>query len=411
MQFTLFMAKRYLFSRKSHHLINIISTISVAGLAIGTAALIIILSVFNGFEQVITNLYNSINPDLMITAKQGKTFSTAHFPLEKIKNKPEVRAIVEMMEEDALFKYQQQQYIGKLRGYSANFIKVSHADTLIQDGTFLLQSGKTNYAVVGSGVAWILGINSLRQTPVIDVFVPKRGLKSSLQFENAFNSILLPVSGVFSVQPDMDQQYIFTSIDAVRKLMDYSPDIVSSLEIYLNKSASLQKIQTEIKNISGKKYNIKNRFEQNETLFKIMKSEKLAVFLILVFILLLTSFNMVGSVSLLIVEKIKDIAVLKIMGAEKRTIRRIFISQGMLITLTGTMAGLIAGLIILFLQQHFGIIKLGNGSGGFIIDAYPVHMKILDFIIVFFTVQVIGLLASWYPVHFLTKNFDKVKLS
>ena len=405
------MAKRYLFSRKSHHLINIISTISVAGLAIGTAALIIILSVFNGFEQVITNLYNSINPDLMITAKQGKTFSTAHFPLEKIKNKPEVRAIVEMMEEDALFKYQQQQYIGKLRGYSANFTKTSHADTLIQDGTFLLQSGKTNYAVIGSGVAWILGINSLRQTPVIDVFVPKRGLKSSLQFENAFNSILLPVSGVFSVQPDMDQQYIFTSIEAVRKLMDYSPDIVSSLEIYLKKSASLQKIQSEIKNISGKKYNIKNRFEQNETLFKIMKSEKLAVFLILVFILLLTSFNMIGSVSLLIVEKIKDIAVLKSMGAEKRTIRRIFISQGMLITLTGTIAGLIAGLIILFLQQHFGIIKLGNGSGGFIIDAYPVHMKILDFIIVFFTVQVIGLLASWYPVHFLTKNFDKVKLS
>lgn len=405
------MAKRYLFSRKSHHLINIISTISVAGLAIGTAALIIILSVFNGFEQVITTLYNSVNPDLMITAKEGKTFSITHFPLEKIKNKPEISAIVEMMEEDALFKYQQQQYIGKLRGYSNNFIKASRADTLIQDGTFLLQSGKDSYAVIGSGVAWILGINSLRPTPVIDIFVPKRGLKGSLQFENAFNSILLPVSGVFSVQPDMDQQYIFTSIEAARKLMNYPPDVVSSLEIYLNKSASLQKIQSEIKNISGKNYNIKNRFEQNETLFKIMKSEKLAVFLILVFILLLTSFNMIGSVSLLIVEKIKDIAVLKSMGAEKRTIRKIFISQGMLITIIGTIAGLFAGLIILFLQQHFGIIKLGNGSGGFIIDAYPVHMKILDFIIVFFTVQVIGLIASWYPVYFLTKNYNKVKLS
>ena len=386
MNFSSFMARRYLFSKKSHNLINVISAISMLGLGIGTAALIIVLSVFNGFEGVIKSLYRSINPDLLITLKEGKTFHYHNFPVEKLNNLPGVTTLVPIIDEDALFKYGDKQYIGKIKGYGPDFMKVSNLDSLMVTGSFVLQSGNINYATIGAGIAWSLGISPGDRSEPLGIFVPRRGANSLLSFENAFNEGSVPVAGVFSVQQDFDQKYVLIPLRLARQLMNYK-DEVTSVEIY-----------------------VKNRFQQNETLYKIMKSEKMAVFLILVFILILASFNMIGSISLLIVEKVKDIAVLKSMGANKQSVRGIFLRQGIFISLISATSGLMVGVIVLWLQQKYGFVKLGSGGGDYIINAYPVKMQFLDFVYVFFTVQVIGLLASWYPVRFLLKDFKGIKL-
>ena len=409
MQFPFFMAQRYLFSKKSHNLINIISLVSMIGLGIGTAALIVVLSVFNGFEQVISSLYNSFNPDFTITAKQGKTFHYTRFPAERLKQLPGVAEVVQTVEEDALFKYGDKQTIGKIMGLSPNYRKVSRLDTMMQAGDFTLQEGRANFAVAGAGVAWFLGINVRDTRRLLTVLVPHRGNASSFNFSNAFNHQAIPVAGIFSVQQDFDTKYVLVPLRFARSLLDYT-DEITSLHVYLKKGASAEKIQPKIKALAGKQFFVKNRFEQNETLFKIMKSEKMAVFLILVFILILSSFNMIGSVAILIVEKMKDLAVLKSMGADIKTLRKIFLSQGLLISLLSTAFGLLTGFVILWLQQRYGWVKLGSGNGGFIINAYPVHMRLLDFVYVFITVFIIGMAASWYPVRFLLKDYKSIKL-
>ncbi len=410
MQFSFFMARRYLFSKKSHNLINVISLISMVGLGIGTAALIVVLSVFNGFEHVISSLYQSFNPDFMITAKQGKTFHYAQFPVEKIQRLTGVSQVVQVVEEDALFKYGDKQYIGKIMGLSPNYMKVNKLDTMMRAGTFVLQSGKANFAVVGAGVAWFLGINTHDTQQLLTVLVPRRGNASSFNFRNAFNSEVTQPVGVFSVQQDFDQKYVLVPLRFARELLNYN-DEVTSLEIFSKKDTPTDEIQKKIEDIAGERFVVKNRFQQNETLFKIMKSEKMAVFLILVFILILSSFNMIGSVAILIVEKMKDLAVLKSMGADMQMLRRIFLRQGVMISLLSAVSGLLVGFVILWLQQHFGLVRLGSGNGGFIINAYPVQMQLLDFVYVFVTVFVIGLLAAWYPVRFLLKDYQSIKLS
>ena len=409
MQFTLFMARRYLFSKKSHNLINIISLVSMIGLAVGTAALIIVLSVFNGFENVIKSLYHTFNPDLMITVKQGKTFEINRFPLEKIKTWPGIAQVVQVVEEDALFKYNDKQYIGKIKGLSENYEKVNRIDTAMRSGSFVLQSGKADFAVLGVGVAWSLGVNLRDAGDLLTVFVPRRGSPSSFNFSNAFNRDAIRPAGVFSIQQDFDEKYVLVPLRFARKLLNYKQE-VTSVEIYLKKGADADKIQSEIKKILGTTFQVQNRFQQNETLFKIMKSEKTAIYLILVFILILASFNMIGSLSILIVEKVKDIATLKSMGANVPVVRRIFLKQGLLISLISGGTGLIIGFVVLWLQQTYGLVQLGSTQGDFIINAYPVRMQLFDFIYVFLTVQLIGLLASWYPVRFLLRDFDKIKL-
>jgi lipoprotein-releasing system permease protein len=409
MQFSLFMARRYLFSKKSHNLINVISLVSMVGLAIGTAALIIVLSVFNGFEHVISSLYHTFNPDFTITVRQGKTFHYARFPVEKIQKLPGVAQVVKVVEEDALFKYGQKQAIGKIMGLSPNYLKVNKLDTMMQAGDFVLQSGRANFAVVGAGVAWVLGIDVRDTHRLLTVLVPRRGHASAFNFQNAFQRQAISPAGVFSVQQDFDQKYVLVPLRFARKLLDYT-DQVTALHVFLKSGTSAKAIQKKLKSIAGRRFVVKNRFEQNETLFKIMKSEKIAVFLILVFILILSSFNMIGSVAILIIEKMKDLAVLKSMGANMKTLRQIFIRQGILISLLSALAGLVVGFIILWLQQHYGLVKLGNGNGGFIINAYPVQMKPWDFVYVFATVFFIGLAASWYPVRYLLKDYQSIKL-
>jgi lipoprotein-releasing system permease protein len=408
MRLPLFIAKRYLISKKSHNLINIISFISTAGIVVGTMALIIVLSVFNGFEGVIKSLYHSFNPDLLITAKQGKTFHFNDFPSDKLKQIKGVYQLVQVVEEDALLKYRDKQYIGKIKGVSKNYTVAAKPDSMLINGKFILQEGKTNFAVTGAGVTWFLGINLRDIKQLLSVYVPKRGNASSFSMESAFNNRVIHPAGMFSIQQEIDDQYVFVPLRFARSLMDYT-DEVTSIEIYLN-AEDAGELKSTIQQTVGNSYYVKDRNEQNATLFKVMESEKMAIFLILIFILILASFNMIGSVSVLIVEKKKDIAVLKSMGADKKLVSRIFFAEGLMISFTGTVTGLILGYIILFLQQRYGLISLGGGNGAFIIDAYPVQMKWTDFVVVFFTVQIIGMLASWYPVRYLLRNFEDISL-
>ncbi len=409
MRFSLFIAKRYLISKKSHNLINIISFISLSGLAMGTMALIIVLSVFNGFEGVIKSLYKTIDPDLLITVKQGKTFHYNSFPSDYVKKIAGVYDLVQVVTEDALLKYNDKQLIGKIKGVSDNYSKVSLLDTMVVNGTFELRRGQQSFTVIGAGVAWFLGVNLRDVKSLLSVYVPKRGNASSFSMQSAFNNRVIHPAGIFSVQQEIDDKYVFVPLRFARDLLDYT-DEVTSVEVYLKPGADVQKIKSAIEKAIGKSFEVKDRNQQNAVLFKVMKSEKLAIYLILVFILVLASFNMIGSISVLIVEKKKDIAVLKSMGADKKTVSRIFFSEGILISLIGTLTGLILGYLILLLQQHFGLVKLGGGAGAFIIDAYPVKLIWTDFVYVFLTVQVIGMLASWYPVKFLLRNFEEIEL-
>jgi len=409
MNVSFYIARRYLVSKKSHNLINVISSISVVGLTIGTFALIVVLSVFNGFEDVIRNLYGTFNPDFEIKASNSKTINTLDFPSDEISSITNIRGISEIIEEDALFKYDDRQYIGRIKGVDASYIDNSGIDSMIVDGYFVLNEGEANFAVVGSGVAWYLDLSPNEISKMLNIYVPKRGNASSFNLSNAFNQKAIHTAGVFSIQQEFDEQYVFLPLNYVKNLMDYS-DEVTAIEVFAKGNADMDIIQKELEDVLGEKYNVSNRYEQNMALFKVLKSEKFAIFLILVFILALASFNMIGSLSILIVEKNKDIAVLKSMGADRKLIKRIFTFEGMLISLSGGTIGLLLGFLVLFLQQEFGLVNLGSGQGDFIIDAYPVKMIAMEFLYVFAIVQIIGFLATIYPVNFLLKNFNKVKL-
>jgi lipoprotein-releasing system permease protein len=354
-------------------------------------------------------MYNVIDADFEITATNGKTFQMSDFPAEKVKNVTGVLDLAEIVEEDVLYKYRNNQYIAKIKGVSEPYVVLSGIDTMLIDGTFVLDEGSSNFAVVGAGVAWYLGINIRSITDLLNVYVPVRGDPSSFNISNAFHIEPIHPAGVFSVQQEFDEKYVIAPIRFVRKLMDYE-DEVSSLDIFLKPGADYNQVQFELENMLGTGFQVKNRFQQNETLYKVLKSEKMAIFFILVFILILTSINMVGSLSILIVEKLKDIAVLKSFGATKKLIFQIFMTEGLLISFLSATTGLLLGFLILYIQQSFGIIKLGANEQDFIIDTYPVAMKALDFLCVFLTVVCIGLLATWYPVKNLAKKYHTISL-
>ncbi len=406
MQLAFFIAKRYLISKKSHNLINAISIISVVGLAVGTIALIVVLSVFNGFEDVIKSLYVTFNADLQITPANGKTIHYKSFPYNKINEIDGVKGVSEIVEEDALFKYNNKQHIARIKGVSDNFIPLSQIDTMTVNGSFVLREGKTNFAVVGAGIAWHLDIYPQNITKLLSIYVPRRGNASSFNFSNAFNNKAVHPTGVFSVQQEFDEKYVFVPIDFARELLDYT-DEVTSVEVRFSADADVSEIQQKVENILGNDFVVKNRSQQNESLFKILRSEKSAIFLILVFILILSSFNMIGSLSILILEKNKDIRVLASMGANLKLIKKIFFTEGILISLLGSTSGLLIGFIILYLQQNYGLLQLGGGDGAFVIAAYPVKIQFMDFVYVFFTVLSIGLIATIYPVQYLAKRIMK----
>jgi lipoprotein-releasing system permease protein len=368
---------------------------------VGTAALIIVMSVFNGFETVVVRLFNTFNPEIQITAKEGKTFDITTLPVDKIRQIPGVVYMTDAIEENALLKYKDKQFIATIKGVSPDYQKLSGIDTMIAQGKFILQKDSNNYAIVGQGVAYNLGLDLNDYMNPLEIYVPRRKSNFTNPLE-AFNSEVTFPSGIFSVQQDYDIKYIIIPLRFARKLLNYDKE-VSSEEIGLSSNADWDKIQEQIANIAGDKFSVKNRFQQQELLYKIMKSEKWAIILILSFILLIATFNIIGTLTMLILDKKKDIAILWSMGADRKLIRRIFFAEGMMITFIGALAGLALGAIVCWLQQHFGIIRMPD-SGSFVITAYPVHMQALDFVYVLLIDVGIGLLVSWYPVRQISKK-------
>lgn len=410
MNLPLHIARRYLISKKSHNLINIISLISVLGIAVGTLALIVVLSVFNGFESLISSLYNSFNPDLEITIEKGKTFTMESVHADQIKEVPGVIHYTEVVEENALLKNGNRQYIARMKGVSEAFPLMTEIDSAIIDGSYILQKGQMPCGVFGAGVSYHLGVFPDLFSDPVSIYVPSRTADFKPGLEQPVNQANVMPTGVFSIQQDFDVSIVLVPIWLARELMEYT-DEITALEVGLSEDADVSEVKNAIKEIVGDAYIVKDRYEQEALLYKIMNSEKWIIFLILTFILMIASFNMIGSLSMLIIDKQKDIAVLHSLGANYKMIKRIFMLEGLLISLAGAMVGLFLGGLISLIQQYFGIIPMGDGSGNFIIDTYPILVKAIDFLYVFITVFVIAYFAAWLPVRRISKKYLQQKLA
>ena len=379
-----YIARRYLFARKSHNAINIITLVSVIGVMVGTMALVVVLSVFNGFEKLILSLFNAFNPDIEITLAEGKTFSLEEFPLEELKNVPGLALYSEVLDETALLTYRDRQHLVTMRGVAPSFQAITGLDTLLVDGEYILEEGSLDYLIIGQGVAVMLDANINDFLHPMNLYVPKRGRTVSLQPAQAFNASSNYASGIFGVHSELDIEFILVPLRLARRLLEYD-DEVTSLAINLEPQANYAQVQAEIEKLLGPGFRVKNPLQQQEFIYKIMKSEKWAIYFILTFILIIAAFNVIGSLTMLVLEKKADIHTLHSLGASKRIIRRVFLLEGIFISLGGALAGILLGGLVCWLQIRFGLVTI-QAEGDFIIDAYPVAVKATDFGLVAFTV-------------------------
>jgi len=399
---SLYIAKRYLFAKKSRNAINVISAVSVAGVAVGTMALIIVLSVFNGLELLVTSIFNTFDPDLKITAAEGKTFVADTSKLKLLADVNGVSCYSLTIEENVLLKYADRQFVATIKGVDDSYISVTNIDSTMWEGEFMLKNEKGRpFAVPGIGIAQYLGIRVNFITPLF-IYVLRRTAESSLNPENAYNREYIYPSGIFQIEQSFDSKYIYVPLEFVRDLIE-NDNGTSSIEIGFSDDADARAVQKDVTAIFGEDFVVQNRFEQQELFYKVMHSERLAIFFILTLILIIASFNIIGSLTMLIIEKERDIEILKSLGADKKLIRKIFIFEGWLISIIGAVAGIIFGFFVCWLQQTYGIVKLQSDS--LIMEAYPVVLKLKDFIIVPATVLLIGYWAAWYPVRYLTKKY------
>ncbi|SHF80100.1 lipoprotein-releasing system permease protein [Mariniphaga anaerophila] len=402
MNLPLFIALRYLFSKKKQNIINIISGISVSGIIVGTMALVIVLSVFNGFNSLIGTFFSNFDPDLKITPTHGKMFVASDSRFDKIKNLPGVLHYAEVIEEVALLKYGNQQYPAVVKGVPPNYSSYTNIDTLIVDGIFMLEDEGIDYAVVGQGVAYNLGLGLSFVDP-IRIFVPQKGKQTSVNLARSLNYDYIFPSGVFSVLEEIDSKYMIVPYHFAASLFE-SGNQVSAVELGIDPKANGKKLQNQIQEILGDSFHVKNKYQQHDLIFRTMKSEKWASYLILVFILIVASFNMLGSLSMLIIDKKEDLFILRSMGADSKLIRKIFLFEGWLISVFGAVIGSLLGVFICWLQIRFEIVTL-PGAGSFIISAYPVEIVFSDILFILGIVLGIGFVASWYPVRFISHRF------
>ncbi len=407
MNLSFYIAKRYLIAKKSQNVINIISGISVVGVATGTMALIVILSVFNGFDSLLKSLFSVFDPELEISLVEGKTFTVeGDNRFDRVREHPGVRYFTEVLEENALLMYGERQHIATMKGVGANYPEYSDMDRMMIEGELELKDEMGNYyAVLGRGVANVLAVGLTFVTP-LEIYIPSRTAGFTMNPEQAFNRRLIFPSGVFSIEQETDMNYLLVPLSFAREILEYR-DEVSSVELGLNPGFRESVVQEELQEILGDEFRVLNRYQQQEWLYRVMQSEKWAIFMILTFILVVASFNIIGSITMLIIEKKKDIAVLKSMGAGEGLIRKIFLFEGWMISVAGAVAGLLLGLAICLVQMEFGVVKL-YGSGAFIIDAYPVELQFSDFVYVFLTVLLIGFFAALVPVRYITRRFFSV---
>ena len=407
MRLPLFIANRYLLAKKSHNLINIITWISILGISVGSFALIVVMSAFNGLEEVISSMNSRLTPDLQIAAVKGKTIDLTAFPLDQLKAIQGVDYVVPTITEDALFRANDKQHIGQVKGVGPDYQSVGRLNEIVSGGSLVLTDEDEHYfAVPGAGVAWYLGINPYNPYATVRIYVPKRGNASLMNLENSFNSDVVTVRSVFATNQDQDEKLVLVPFDMLSELLEYE-DKATNVEVFAAPKADINKVKKSVSTLIGVDYSVKNQQEQQETLYKIMRSEKWAVYIILTFILVLATFNVVGSLSMLMIDKRKDTEILKAMGADNRLVQRIFMNEGLLISVAGGIIGLLLGIILVLLQQEFGFIKFGSG-GNYVVDAYPVMLKLKDVLLIFVTIMAVGGSAAFLTVrHAMRKSFTQ----
>ena len=392
-----FIAKRYLIAKKSHNVINIISAISAIGMAIGTAALIIVLSVYNGFDSLIRSMLGNVEPDLLITPAKGKVFIPEGETYDWIYEQPEVFNMCCILQESVFISYEGRQGLAIAKGVDWIYEEETPVREHMTDGEFRLSKGDIPMAVVGNVLAYDMGINHRFLSPV-EIFYPSRTGRISLSDPTgSVNSVKVFPSGTFSINADIDKELIITKIETMRQLLGYEEE-VSAVEIRMVPGTGEKRVEEIREAISGKlgpDFKVRNRFQQNEALYKMMRYEKVATYMVLIFAIIIIAFNIFGSLSMLIIEKRNDIKTLQHLGAQESLIKRIFILEGWLISLAGLAGGLVIGVTFTLLQQQFGIIKM---PGHFVVQAYPVILSASDIIITVAAVALIGYLIALLPV-------------
>mgnify|MGYP001192605112 CR=1 FL=1 len=385
-------------SKKSKNVVHYVSLISMIGVAICTASLILVLSVFNGFEKLILSLYNSFDPPIKVSVLDSKV--SDFLEAKTYLNDNNIK-YSEVLEEKVLLRYQDNEYIATLKGVDNNFKSINSIDSLLIVGDYLDSYTSTNTAIVGQGIAYHLSMNIGNIFDQLQLYIPDRELKNLLRPETSFiQQSVLPV-GVFAIQSDFDSEYVLTNIEFMREVLNRD-SLSSSLEI-LCADSKIFKIQSDLKTILGNSFSVKNRYQQHAFLYKILNSEKLAVFIILSFIIVIATFNIISALTMQMIDKKKDIILLSNLGASPKLIKLVFFLKGVLTSTIGLIIGLLIGLFIAWLQIKFGIIKMGNGS--FVVDDYPVDIHFSDIILVLSTVFAIGCIASLIPARYLVKRY------
>ena len=413
MRLTTFIARRYLFSRKEKTIVNLISWISLVGITVSTLALIVVMSVYNGIGLLTQSLFNVFDPEILVTPTEGKTFRTSDIRYDDLVATDGIAHVSQMVEENAWLTLRQAEAIVQLRGVDESYGRACGLDTLIAEGEYLLkaESGERktesdgfdyepepqlDFLLLGWNIMIRMGVNSMTNTPLA-VHIPKRGTASiGFSMDEAFNNGYAYPAGAFRIQEEIDDLYVIADIDFVRRLMSYAPDEVTALTITLKDSKQLASTKRQLQSLLGDGFTVKDRFEQKPLYYKIFRSERLGVFLILSLIVLISTLNLIASLSLLIINKRKDIATMRALGMDRQQIRRVFFTEGILIALVGVVAGLVLGFVTCLLQQHFGIVKLGANA---IVDAFPVAMRLVDFVATFLVVTLLSTLVVAFTVR------------
>ena len=408
MNFPFYIARRYLFSKKSHHAINVISGVSVCGVALATLAMVCTLSVFNGFQDLVSTMFTAFDPEIKITAANGKVFDSQDERIQLLRDLPEIEVFSESLEDNAMVQYKGRQAMVVIKGIEDNFNQLTAIDSILYGrGEWILRDEVVDYAVPGIELVSVLG-TGIRFLDPLEVYAPKRGAKINVANPStSFESSYLHSSGlVFAVnQQKYDASYILTSLSFARDLFQYDTE-VSSIELRIAADADVKEVKKDIKRMLGNDFLVQDRYEQQADTYRIMEVEKLISYVFLSFILLIACFNVIGSLSMLIIDKRNDVVTLRNLGADDQLVSRVFLFEGYMITFFGALIGVGLGLILCFIQQEFGIIPLGSGdsAGAFVVDAYPVSVYAIDVILVLITVLVTGFLSVFFPVRYLTRR-------
>jgi lipoprotein-releasing system permease protein len=400
MRFPFYIALRYLFSKKKQNVINIISIIAATGIGVGAFALIVVLSAFNGLEKLVESLYSSFDPDIKITATQGKILNVENFSKNYFLNIEDIEQVGFTIEETVLLSYREKQTVAILKGVESNFSKTTGLNEMIVEGDFVLEDQGQPFMVLGYGLSYYLSLFVNKSFDPVKVYAPKKSATVSLNPENAFIKKNIIPSGIFSINPDFDNHYALVPMSLAKELLQFSENEVSSIEITIKKGADATKVKNKLQAALGESFQVKTRYELNEIIYKTNNTEKWITFLILTFIIIIAAFNLIGALTMLIIDKKQDVYVLKALGINENQVRTLFLMEGTLISLLGGTTGLFLGGVLCWLQQTFGLVKLE----GIVVETYPILMKPFDFIAVLSVVLLIGFVSSLLPVIYALRK-------